>query len=381
MGFSFAESILVGGVAPISLALAAIVVPAPRVVRASLVTLGLLSCSALLVYFSGGYIEAHFHFFIVILIIGLYEDWLPLFLALVFVQLHHGITGALAPEYVFNHPSAQNQPWLWAGIHEAGIGVAAVLGIGAWKLNEELRAQKLVAAKARAVALADETRHRIERDLHDGMQQQMVSLALALRTVEATIPPEQVDTRAHISRVAARFTELMDELRQISSGIHPAILSEGGLRAALRVLARRSVVPVEVELRCDRRLDEEVELAAYYVVSEALTNAAKHAHASKVGVEVEESGEMLRLTVTDDGVGGANPAGGSGLAGLRDRVEALGGSIDVASTRGRGTRLTAAISCRSAEDAQDRSAAPRRPHLPVRIRRGRRLRTRGGTRA
>jgi signal transduction histidine kinase len=345
MGFSVVDSILEGGLLPGTLALVGLLIPGPRKVCAGLVSLGLLSCSALLVYFSGGYIEAHFHFFIVIVILGLYEDWLPFALALVFVELHHGIGGAIDPSAVYNHPAAQERPWLWAAIHEAGIGIAAVLSIGTWKLNEELRAQKLTAANARAVAAADDTRRRIERDLHDGLQQQLVSLALALRSAEATVPPQLTGVRAQVSQVAKGFTDALDELREISRGIHPAILSEGGVGPALRTLARRSTVPVELDVRCDRPLTEDVELAAYYIVSEALTNAAKHAHASLVRVELEAEDGIVHLSIRDDGVGGAAPGRGSGLVGLIDRVTAVGGTIEIASPAGGGTSLVVDIPC------------------------------------
>jgi signal transduction histidine kinase len=214
-----------------------------------------------------------------------------------------------------------------------------------WKLNEELRAERLTAAHARAVAAADDTRRRIERDLHDGLQQQLVSLALALGSAEATVPPELTGVRAQVSQVARGFTDVLDELREISRGIHPAILSEGGVAPALRTLARRSTVPVELDVRCDRRLTEGVELAAYYIVSEALTNAAKHAHASLVCVELEAGDAIVHLSIRDDGVGGAAPGHGSGLVGLIDRVKAVDGTIDIASPAGGGTSLVVEIPC------------------------------------
>jgi len=345
MGFSVVDSILEGALLPGTLALAGLLIPGPRELCAGLVSLGLLSCSALLVYFSGGYIEAHFHFFIVIVILGLYEDWLPFALALVFVELHHGIVGAIDSSAVYNHPAGQEHPWLWAAIHGVGIGTAAVLSIGVWKLNEELRAEKLKAANARAVAAADDTRRRIERDLHDGLQQQLVSLAYALGSAEAIVPPELTGVRAQVSHVARGFTNALDELREISRGIHPAILSEGGVAPALRTLARRSAVPVELDVRCDRRLTEAVELAAYYIVSEALTNAAKHAHASLVCVELEARDTIVHLSIRDDGVGGAAPGHGSGLVGLIDRVTAVDGTIEIASPAGGGTSLVVEIPC------------------------------------
>ena len=136
---------------------------------------------------------------------------------------------------------------------------------------------------------------------------------------------------------------MLDELREISSGIHPAILSEGGLAPALKTLARRSPTPVVLDVRVQGRLSDSVEVAAYYVVAEMLTNAAKHAHASTVHVDVAEADRVLRLSVRDDGVGGADPARGSGLVGLRDRVEALGGTVAVDSPRGEGTAIEVAL--------------------------------------
>jgi signal transduction histidine kinase len=195
----------------------------------------------------------------------------------------------------------------------------------------------LAASRARIVAAADETRRRIERDLHDGIQQHLVSLMLELRKAEATREVDEL--REQLARAARGLGGVLEELGEIAQGIHPAILSDGGLDGALRALARRSAVPVELELRAERRQPEQVEVAAYYVVSEALTNAAKHASASVVHVELEASDAVVRLTIRDDGVGGADPQQGSGLVGLSDRIEALGGTLQVTSPAGRGTTL------------------------------------------
>ncbi len=208
--------------------------------------------------------------------------------------------------------------------------------------NAETRAE-LTASRARMVATADATRRRIERDLHDGAQQQLVSLALELRAAQAALPSELADQRAELSRVVAGLTAVLDELREISSGIHPAILSEAGLAPALKTLARRSPVPVVLDVRVKGRLSESVEVAAYYVVAETLTNAAKHARASTVHVDVVEADRALRLSIRDDGVGGADPARGSGLVGLRDRIEALGGTVAVDSPRAAGTAIEVAL--------------------------------------
>jgi signal transduction histidine kinase len=193
------------------------------------------------------------------------------------------------------------------------------------------------------VAASDETRHRIERDLHDGAQQRLVSLGLELRVAEAAVPPELPKLKQQLSHTAEGLTLVLEDLRELSRGIHPAILSKGGLGPALKMLARRSAVPVELDVRVDGRLPERVEVAVYYIVSESLTNVAKHARASTVCVEVDAAGDAVRVAIRDDGVGGADPARGSGLIGLIDRVQALGGTIGVVSPAGRGTTLTAVI--------------------------------------
>jgi signal transduction histidine kinase len=204
--------------------------------------------------------------------------------------------------------------------------------------NAESRAE-LAASRARVVAAADEARRRIERDLHDGVQQRLVSLGLELRLAQSDVPSDVPRLHAELGRVVDELGGAVDELRELSRGIHPAILSEGGLEPALRTLARRSAVPVELDVRAGTRFPEPVEVAAYYVVSEALTNTTKHARASRTQVAVEERDGHLRVSVHDDGVGGAEPRRGSGLTGLRDRVEALGGSIDVRSGAGEGTLI------------------------------------------
>jgi signal transduction histidine kinase len=204
--------------------------------------------------------------------------------------------------------------------------------------NADSRAE-LDASRARIVATADATRRRIERDLHDGAQQQLVSLALEVRAAQANTPKEMRAHREDLSHIAEGLTTVLDGLREIARGLHPAILAEGGLGPAVKTLAHRSPIPVELDVRDDGRLAESVEVAAYYVVSEALTNAAKHSHASKVEVELEVREPVLRVTVRDDGVGGADPGCGSGLLGLKDRVEALGGTLDLESGRTLGTSL------------------------------------------
>jgi signal transduction histidine kinase len=199
----------------------------------------------------------------------------------------------------------------------------------------------LIASRARIVAAADDARRRLERDLHDGAQQRLVSLGLLLRSAENSLPPELHDQKRRLSDIGSGLSGVSEDLREISRGIHPAILSKGGLRPALKTLARRSPVPVPVELdlTIDRRFAESVEVAAHYVVAEALTNAAKHAQASEVTLSARADDHNLNLSICDNGVGGANSHSGSGLIGLKDRVEALGGHLEVVSPPGTGTSL------------------------------------------
>jgi signal transduction histidine kinase len=203
--------------------------------------------------------------------------------------------------------------------------------------NAEAQAE-VAASRARIVAAADHARRRIERDLHDGTQQRLVSLALKLRAAQVGVPPE---LGGQLDEAVAEATGALDELTEIARGIHPAILAEHGLGPALRTLARRSPIPVDLQVRADGRLPDEVEVSAYYVAAEALTNAAKHSRASAVSVEVEVAGGVLCVAVRDDGVGGVDLARGTGLVGLKDRVEALGGRILLNSPYGAGTSLQA----------------------------------------
>jgi signal transduction histidine kinase len=204
--------------------------------------------------------------------------------------------------------------------------------------NAEARTE-LTASRARVVAAADETRRRIERDLHDGIQQRLVAVALQARMTAMVTSHPSDEIRGELTVVADQLTAALDELREIARGIHPAILSEAGLGPALKTLSRRSAVPVALDLNLDSRLEEPIEVAAYYIVSEALTNTVKHAQASIVELHVDCRDGALTLALRDDGIGGADPGGGSGLIGLQDRVEALGGTISVASPPGQGTLL------------------------------------------
>jgi len=226
---------------------------------------------------------------------------------------------------------------------EARIGDFADL-VATAIANAATRAE-LIASRARIVAAADDARRRIERDLHDGAQQRLVALGVQLRLAEASVPPDLAPLKEQLDDIVSGLTGASADLQEISRGIHPAILSKGGLGPALKTLARRSTVPVDLdlELGVDRRLPDSVEVGAYYVVSEALTNAARHARASVVKVGVEAHDAQLHLSIRDDGIGGADAAKGSGLIGLTDRVEALGGRMRIMSPAGSGTSVDVVI--------------------------------------
>jgi PAS domain S-box-containing protein len=213
------------------------------------------------------------------------------------------------------------------------------------RLNAELHArlEELAASRARIVTAGDVERRRLERNLHDGAQQRLVTLSLSLRVALAQLESDPAAARAALAEAGDELALALDELRELARGLHPAVLSDRGLRAAVEMLAGRAPVAVEIADIPDERLPEPVEAAAYYLIAEALTNVTKYAQASTVRVRVAASDASVVVEVSDDGVGGADPANGSGLRGLADRVEALGGSLDVVSPAGAGTSLRAEI--------------------------------------
>jgi signal transduction histidine kinase len=203
--------------------------------------------------------------------------------------------------------------------------------------------EELIASRARIVAAADEARRRIERDIHDGAQQRLVTLKLKLGLAKQGVPPGCTDLEEDLTAALSEVNAVFRELQEISRGIHPAILSTGGLSEGLKTLARRASVPVDLDVSIEERLPEPVEVAAYYVVAEALTNAAKHAQASEVTVRAHTTDENLVVLISDDGIGGADSGNGSGLIGLKVRVEVLGGRMQVSSPIGVGTTLDITI--------------------------------------
>jgi signal transduction histidine kinase len=205
--------------------------------------------------------------------------------------------------------------------------------------EEELRRSRV-----RLVEAGDEARKRLERNLHDGAQQRLVSLSLALRLAQARLRDQPDEADRLLAGASAELGQALEELRELARGIHPAVLSERGLAAALEAVAARAGLPIDVSVPSER-LPAPVEAAAYYVISESLTNVAKYAQASAVEIRVTRQNGRAVVEVADDGRGGADPAHGSGLRGLADRVEALDGVLRVESAPGRGTRIRAEIPC------------------------------------
>jgi PAS domain S-box-containing protein len=222
------------------------------------------------------------------------------------------------------------------------------------RLNAELRArlEDLAASRARIVTAGDVERRRLERNLHDGAQQRLVALSLSLRMALAKVGSDPERAVAILAAANEELALALAELRELARGLHPAVLSDRGLKAAVETLAARAPLPVEIAEIPEGRLPEPVEAAAYYMIAEALTNVAKYANASAVRVRVVADDGRVRVEVADDGIGGADPGGGSGLRGLADRVEALGGSLEVVSPAGAGTSLRAEIPARLIDEVE-----------------------------
>ncbi len=234
-----------------------------------------------------------------------------------------------------------------AAAHCRAVGAAAGLALQNERLEAELRAkvQEVRASRERMLRIGLEERRRLERDLHDGAQQRLVSMALNMRLARSKLHDDPDAADRLLAGAGEELDAALGELRELARGIHPAVLTDRGLDTALETLARRAPVPVELETLAGERLPEAVELAAYFVVAEALTNVAKYAEASCATVNVDRDNGRVVVSVTDDGVGGANPANGTGLRGLADRLAVIEGRLDVESERGRGTTITARIPC------------------------------------
>jgi signal transduction histidine kinase len=238
---------------------------------------------------------------------------------------------------------------LAAIIHDAALdtspelvmaaAAASSLAIDNERLKADLQArvEELRLSRLRIIEAGDAARRRIERDLHDGAQQQLVALALDLRMLKARLKDPQID------ELTARLATALAELRELARGIHPAILTDRGLAPAIQSLADRGVVPIDTDVEVGERMAAPIEAAAYFLVAEALTNVARYAEATTARVEVRRDGEALVVEVSDDGVGGVDPSAGSGIRGLQDRVAAVGGTLEIDSPVGHGTRLRATL--------------------------------------
>jgi signal transduction histidine kinase len=231
--------------------------------------------------------------------------------------------------------------------HVNAIGAAASLALENERLDAELRAKvdELRASRERMLQIGLEERRRLERDLHDGAQQRLVSMALNLRLARSQLREEPETAEQLLEGAGEELDAALDELRELARGIHPAVLSARGLDTALETLAHRAPVPVQIGRMPGERLPEAVELAAYYVVAEALTNVAKYAAATHATVDIKRQNGRLVVQVADDGVGGADPSGGTGLRGLADRLAVIEGRLEIDSEPGRGTTVTARIPC------------------------------------
>jgi len=215
------------------------------------------------------------------------------------------------------------------------------------RLDSELqdRLEEVRASRARLVVAAEEERRRVERDLHDGAQQRLVAVTLALQQARQTATEigASPELRDELGEVADELQGAIDDLRELARGIHPAILEDEGLPAAIVALGRRAGVPVDVDVTLDRRLPSHIESTAYFLVAEAVTNAVRHARASRVTISILDAGSRLEVSIRDDGIGGADPSRGSGLRGLADRLAAVDGSLEIDAPVGGGTTIRARI--------------------------------------
>ncbi|MCD0442226.1 sensor histidine kinase [Glycomyces sp. A-F 0318] len=238
-------------------------------------------------------------------------------------------------------------PWLTRGLAALDALMARQL-LGANRVEElELRVTDLTASRDSTVDAADAERRRIERDLHDGAQQRLTSLAMNLGIARATLTDLPEDAAKALAQAHEESKQVLTDLRDLVRGLHPAVLEDRGLDAALSAVAARSPIPVRLKVDMDRRVARDVEAVAYFVVSETLTNAARHSGAEHAAVEVALAGERLRLRIVDDGRGGADPEGGTGLKGLADRVRSVDGTFHLTSPLGGPTTIEAELPCAS----------------------------------
>jgi signal transduction histidine kinase len=346
-----------------------------RPVRSSAAALGLLISSAVLVHLSGGSIEMHFHFFVVVGILTLYEDWLPFGLAIGFVVVHHGVMGAIDPASVYDHAAAINHPWTWAAIHGGFILASSAAYVTAWRMTEDARAeagrsfrqlQESVATLSKTdqerrrllgevVRASEDERMRIAAELHDGPVQHLTALDYRLEIAAVQLRQDPADANGTLQRAQEGLREQIDELRTMMIQLRPPALDELGLKAALAdhihaVQAASGIRCTLQDAQLARRLDPVTETVFYRVAQEALTNIVRHSGATQVWVTLHDHRDAILLEIRDDGVGfnvsDASDLVGKdhfGLVAMRERVEMLGGSWDIRSDPEMGTRIRASI--------------------------------------
>lgn len=325
---------------------------------------GLLTASAILVHLSGGTIEMHFHFFVVIGILTMYEDWLPFLVAIAFVLVHHGLMGQLAPRFVYNHPAAWAHPWRWAAIHGLFVFAASAVFLVAWRMNEDIRAQLAESLErlgrtdedrrrllGRVVHTREDEGRRIAAELHDGPVQRLTSLDYIAERASLRLESGNTDGMPDLfEQIQGGLREEIAALRRMMTELRPPVLDERGLEAALRdhvdSVGRRSGLQCAIRWEIDGRLQPAVEGALYRVVQEALTNVVRHADATAAAVSLERQDGHVLLRVTDDGKG-FDPERALfvegeehfGLIAMRERVLMEGGECEVRSVPDRGTEL------------------------------------------
>ena len=252
-----------------------------------------------------------------------------------------GVTQVVTAPGPDNGDSTGRLGWFQAHYFALPGGWVGGVGLDVTGLTEAR--EELLLSRQRLVAAGDEARRRIERDLHDGVQQRLIVQLLRLRTVQQRLQRDPQAAGTLLEETLGDLEEAIDELRELARGIHPSTLTRHGLAPALRGLAARAGLSVRLRCSVEHRLPEPVEIATYFVCSESLTNMVKHAQASRAEMTVQVLGESVDVVISDDGVGGVQVHRGGGLEGLRDRVEALGGSLEISSPTGRGTTLHASI--------------------------------------
>jgi signal transduction histidine kinase len=332
--------------------------------------LGLLTASAVLVDLSGGTIEMHFHFFVIVGLLTLYEDWLPFLVAVGFVLIHHAVVGELFPNAVFDTAAARAKPLLWAGIHAFFVAAAGAVFIVAWRLNEDVRARLAESSRQlalsmakleaidedrrklldRTVTAAEEERIRVAAELHDGPVQHLTALDLRLEGLRHRLEGAGATTSASAGRIQEGLREEIQGLRRMMTELRPPALDERGLDPALRdyvgKVAAETGLECSVESHVVGRLPRTVDTILYRVAQEAVTNVVKHASARTLRLSLQGTNGVVELDIRDDGVGFAMDdagrkaaAGHFGLIGMRERVAAAGGEFLVDSRPGKGTHV------------------------------------------